>query len=217
MGLFNKAGKFLVKRVGQPYMKGMGKVANFAGDVASATGQKGIATALKGAGSVYSDVGAGNTDLGDIAKGAAVDAGKTYVIGSLAGKLGGVFGRGGNAADATAQGSSGNIAGMELPEAGTEGGGMGKLGKVGGFFGKYGDDILKWGSAAGDAYGAYTSAKDRDRYRRLAEAEYARRAPLRDRSQQMLLDDSVPDLSATFADPMDPAGRYRRVNVGSRG
>ena len=91
------------------------------------------------------------------------------------------------------------------------------LGKIGGFLKGHGGDILKYGEAAGNAYGAYKGAQNSDRYRRIQEAEFAKRAPLRDRSQQMLLDDSLPDTSATFADPYAPTGRYRRVNVGSRG
>ncbi len=79
------------------------------------------------------------------------------------------------------------------------------------------DDVLKYGKAAGDAYGAYTGAKDQDRYRQLAEQNYAANAPLRDAGRTMLMDNSTPDLSGLFADPTAPQGRYRKVNVGSRG
>lgn len=94
-------------------------------------------------------------------------------------------------------------------------GGIGDF--IGGSDGFGMDDVLKYGKAAGDAYGAYTGAKDQDRYRQLAEQNYAANAPLRDAGRTMLMDTSTPDLSGLFQDPTAPQGRYRKVNVGSRG
>lgn len=84
------------------------------------------------------------------------------------------------------------------------------------FIGGHGDDILKYGKAAGDAYGAYRNAKLQDEALGLARGNYNANAPLRDAARAGLLDNSRPDLSGVFADPSNPNGRYRRVNVGSR-
>jgi hypothetical protein len=119
------------------------------------------------------------------------------VLSKVAPKIGGIFkgGAGDMAGDAIDGLSGGDI-------AGSRGGGFNL------------DNLLKYGQAAGDAYGAYTGAKDQDRYRRIAEQEYAKRAPMRDASQRLLMDESRPDLSSVFT---EQPGRYRRVNVGSRG
>lgn len=102
-----------------------------------------------------------------------------------------------------------------------EQGGGGAWGGVKDFFGNYGDDILKYGTAAAKGYGAYKDQQrsDRDearrgRFEQMAIEEYARRAPLRDKALQMLMQDHNPDTS-DLKDPNDPAGRYRPVRVGS--
>lgn len=66
------------------------------------------------------------------------------------------------------------------------------------------DDVLKLGSAAGDAYGAYDRANRLGELTDLARDDYAARAPLRQAGMNALLDDTEPDR------------RYRRVVVGSR-
>lgn len=78
--------------------------------------------------------------------------------------------------------------------------------QVGSFLSNHKDDILDYGQAAEGIY---------DKYR--AEREYSRKQPLRDAGMAGLLDTSRPDMSSIFADDMNPKGRYRSVNVGSRG
>jgi hypothetical protein len=127
------------------------------------------------------------------------------VAGGLVGKLGGKLlgdGAGQMAGDAIEGLGGGDIAGPS------------RFRRIAGFLGGKdgfgGDDLLKYGQAAGDAYGAYQGAKDQDRYRRLADQNYAANEPLRAKARQMLLEaDQRPDLSHLFADPGNP--RYRPV------
>lgn len=75
------------------------------------------------------------------------------------------------------------------------------------------DDLLKYGTAAAEGYGAYKDeARENELFNRERD-EFKRRAPLREAGMAGLLDTSRPDLSAEFA---DQPPRYRRVNVGSR-
>lgn len=73
--------------------------------------------------------------------------------------------------------------------------------------------IADIGKAGEHIYDRYQENQDRS----MANKEYANAQPLRDAAQANLLDTSVPDTSGIFADPNAPQGRYRRVNVGSRG
>lgn len=84
------------------------------------------------------------------------------------------------------------------------------------FLSKHKDDILDYGKAAEDIYGRYRRVKAEDKANKLAEQDYLARKPLRDASIAAFLDTSRPDLSSVFADPQNPTGRYRVVNVGSR-
>jgi hypothetical protein len=131
-------------------------------------------------------------------------------------KVGGLFKGGvessGDFVDQTLQG--GDIASGNPGRFRQLASGVGKF--IGGSDGIGMDDVLKYGKAAGDAYGAYTGAKNQDRYRQIAEQQFAANAPLRDAGRSMLLDNSTPDLSGVFADPQNPQGRYRKVSVGSR-
>lgn len=95
-------------------------------------------------------------------------------------------------------------------------GAQGLLGKVGGFLSSHKDDILDYGAAAESIADKARRNKLQDQGLGLARADYARRQPLRDAGMAGLLDNSRPDLSATFADPGNPQGRYRRVQIGSR-
>lgn len=90
-----------------------------------------------------------------------------------------------------------------------------KAGRIGGFFKNHGRTLVDALALAEGVHQNRRQNKIGDRYRALAEAEYARRTPLRERGMQLLLDDSVPDTS-DLRDPLDPAvpGRYRRVNIG---
>lgn len=67
--------------------------------------------------------------------------------------------------------------------------------------------------AAGDAYLGYKQDQRTDDLFKRDKGEWDRRAPLRNRASELLLDDSRPDLSSMTA---DPGLRFRRVNVGSR-
>lgn len=100
---------------------------------------------------------------------------------------------------------------------GSTGGNMSRLGRVGGFFKNHGGTVINALALGENVMENRRRNRLEDRYRALAEAEYARRAPLRDRAQEMLMDESAPDTAATFADPTAPQGRYRRVRVGSTG
>jgi hypothetical protein len=102
--------------------------------------------------------------------------------------------------------------------------GLGKLGaikKVAGLVSGGGDptqggrfrnllDLGKFGEGVYDTYQQNRQYND-------AKNAYNEAAPLREAGMKGLLDTSTPDLSSTFADPMNPQGRYRRVTVGSRG
>lgn len=127
-------------------------------------------------------------------------------------KVGGVF-KGSGGIEAL---PGGDIAGAAAETTGT-GGNMGWASKIGGFFKNHGDTVIDGLSLAEGVYQNHRQNKINDRYRALAEAEYARRAPMRDEAMRLMLDDSTPDTSAIFADPMAPGGRYRKVSVGSRG
>ena len=141
-------------------------------------------------------------------------------IGKGATKLGGLAKAGAGKLMGGGVQSSGDFVDQSLQGGDIAGAGS-RFRKIGDFLGGndgFGmDDVLKYGKAAGDAYGAYTGAKDQDRYRQLANQEYAANAPLRDAGRTMLMDNSTPDLSGLFQDPTAPQGRYRKVNVGSRG
>jgi hypothetical protein len=95
--------------------------------------------------------------------------------------------------------------------------GGGKWSKIGGFFKDHGGNII---DALALLEGVSQNRRQNqigDRYRALAEAEYAKRAPMRDKAMALMLDDSTPDTASVFADPMAPQGRYRKLTVGSRG
>lgn len=154
-----------------------------------------------------------------------VAAAAPYAVGAAkagAAKLGGMFGggmeglAGGDIAAAEAAGSAGTAASAAGTAAGT-GGSMSKWGKIGGFFKDHGGNIIDGLALAEGVYQNRRQNQIGDRYRALAEAEYAKRAPMRDKAMALMLDDTTPDTAAIFADPMAPQGRYRKLNVGSRG
>lgn len=121
----------------------------------------------------------------------------------------------GGAAASTLGGSLNDIADASKS---MDGGRYRSLGKFFGGADGFGmDDVLKYGSAIGEGYGAYHRSNAQDKLTRMSEDEWRRRQPLRDAGMKALLDDSKPDTSATFADPYAPTGRYRRINVGSGG
>lgn len=216
-------------RAGQNLKIGVGKVANVGGKVVSLFNPA-LGTMISAAGDVL-DTSDGKFDFGRAAKNAVLQYGVGKVANVAGSKLGGLFNRAGNvggdlsgAGDALnhvsqsvrAGGSLGNVVGDAASNAGRFRSIASKAGSfLGGKDGFGMDDVLKYGSAAGKAYGAYDDMSRRNRYEDMAKAEFARRAPLRDRAMQLMLDDSRPDTS-DLRDPMDPAGRYRRVSVGSR-
>lgn len=71
-------------------------------------------------------------------------------------------------------------------------------------------DLGKFGEGIYDRYQENRQYSD-------ARGAYEGAAPLRDAAMKGLLDTSRPDVSSVFADPMNPQGRYRRVDVGSMG
>lgn len=75
-----------------------------------------------------------------------------------------------------------------------------------GFLSRHKDDIGDLGRTAERVYGNYRQAMQEDE--RLA--DWRRRAPLRDRAQALLMDESRPDYSYLTA---DPNLRYRRVGA----
>lgn len=76
------------------------------------------------------------------------------------------------------------------------------------------DAIIKYGGAAGDAYGAYSDERRASDLHGMRMDEFRRLAPLREAGMRGLMDTSRPDASAVFQEPQQ---RYRKVNVGSRG
>jgi hypothetical protein len=223
---WKKVGKGIGKVVDNKFVKGaaaLGLAATGVGAPAAA----GIIGGMSAGGKL-----AQGKRLTTAVKGGVVDGGLTYVGGKIAGKvmpkLGGMLNKvpGLNKIPGVGNVMSGggdDIGG--LVEGAGDIAGQGRFRKIASGVGKFiggsdgfgMDDVLKYGKAAGDAYGAYTGAKDQDRYRQLAEQNYAANAPLRDAGRTMLMDNSTPDLSGLFADPTAPQGRYRKVNVGSRG
>ena len=243
MGIFSKPSRWLKKQThgglsakgllssAKGHMRATAKPTKLIGKVWSfvdpVTG--GVITGL---GEAQDKFGHGETNVGKIL-GAGAKAGvKAGVMGKagkvIGGKIGGMF-KGGGGSGSTVSGGGDllgdidpNMAGGNIGDAFSQGGRFRKIaGAVGDFVGgKDGfgmDDLISGGKALGDAYGAYTGAKDQDRYRQLAEQNYAANAPLRDAGRAMLMDNSTPDLSSVFNDPTNPQGRYRKVNVGSRG
>lgn len=71
-------------------------------------------------------------------------------------------------------------------------------------------DLGQFGEGVYDTFQKNRQYKD-------AKGAYDAAAPLRDAAMKGLLDTSRPDVSSVFADPNAPQGRYRRVNIGSRG
>lgn len=210
---WKKVGKAVGKVVDNKYVKGAAALG------ATALSGGALAPALLVGGMSAGGKLAQGKNIGQAAKGGLVDGGLTYVGGKVAGKIapkiGGIFkggGAGGMADDIGLAG--GDIASGNPGRFRSIASGVGDF--LGGKDGFGMDDVLKYGKAAGDAYGAYSGAKNQDRYRQIAEQNFAANAPLRDAGRSMLLDSSTPDLSNLFADPMNPQGRYRKVSVGSR-
>lgn len=196
MGIFGKIGKWAGDRWGRgPSMKGLKSsikgTAKFAGKVAPYA----LGAASLG---VIPGIGA----LGGLAS-------KIPGVGKVTGVLKGI-GLGGDPLSSIGEAQN-FVSGI-----GQAASGGGKLRAIGGFLKNHGGDILDGLETAGNIYGNYQDQSRRDDYMRMAKDEFARRAPLRNAGMQALLDDSTPDTSAIFNDPMDPAGRYRRVQVGSR-
>ena len=209
--------KLTWKKVG----KGVGKVLDnkiVKGAAALGLAATGVgapaAALLMGGGAAASKLAQGKR-LTTALKSGAKDGALTYagmkIIPKVTDKLGGVFNKVPGAESAGEIGlPGGDIAGQGRFRSI-----MGTAGKfLGGSDGFGADDLLKYGKAAGDAFGAY---EDRERFGKMedmANADYASRAPLREAGMAGLLDESRPDLSSVFAQPEQ---RYRRVNVGSRG
>lgn len=87
---------------------------------------------------------------------------------------------------------------------------------IGEFLSKNRQNILDYGSLAERIYGGYRRGKLEDEALALARQRYAENAPLREAGRRLFLDNSRPDLSGVFADPTNPAGRYRTVPIGGR-
>jgi hypothetical protein len=91
--------------------------------------------------------------------------------------------------------------------------GGGRFRAIGGFLKDNARTIADYGKMGEGIYDRYQENQDRN----MAQREYDAAAPLRHAAQAGLLDQSRPDVSSIFADPQAPQGRYRRVDVGSRG
>jgi hypothetical protein len=203
---WKKVGKGIGKVVDNKFVKGAAAL----GLAATGVGAP-AAAALVGGMSAGGKLAQGKR-LTTAIKGGVVDGGLTYVGGKVAGKLapkiGGMFKGGGG--DIGLPG--GDLASAADPSRFRSiAGGIGKF--VGGSDGIGLDDVLKYGKAGADAFGAYGQAKNEDRYRQIADQEYAANAPLRDAARQMLLN-PAPAQPSLLEDPNAP--RYRRVNVGAR-
>jgi hypothetical protein len=97
----------------------------------------------------------------------------------------------------------GNIAGAD----------PGRFRQIGDFLKGNSRTIADLGSVGEGIYDRYQENKQYGDARK----DYAAAAPLREVGMRGLLDTSRPDVSSLFADPNSPQGRYRTVNVGSRG
>lgn len=75
------------------------------------------------------------------------------------------------------------------------------------------DDILDYGAAAEAVADRNRRNKLQDKYKGLAEGEWAADQPLRDQGRALMLDQSMPDASEVFNGPQR---RYRPIGVGSR-
>lgn len=203
-----------VGKIGQKVKIGVGKVAQKAAPIVSIFNPA-LGAAVGAAGDVL-DTSEGGFSF----KKAALDAGRNYAIGKVAGGLkSGVSalrsgqGIGAAAKSAVGMGASG---GGEL--AGIEGGNIAasdpsRFRSVVDFLGKHKDTIADIGQVGESVYDRYQENQDR----KTAEERYRALQPLRDQAVAGLMDTSRPDLSGIFADPTNPQARYRRVNVGSRG
>lgn len=149
------------------------------------------------------------------------------VVSKAAGKIGGLFKRGGGEAitatsnpalDRLADGSLpdiGTIADPAAARAATRGANPSRFRSIASSAGRFlggddglgMDDVLAYGQAAEGVYDRYRRTKLEDE----ALAEWRRRQPLRNQAQRLLLDESRPDLSSLTADPNI---RYRRVGLG---
>ena len=203
-------------KVGQKVKIGVGKAAQPIGKVVSIF-NPGLGTAISTAGDVL-DTTDGKFNFGKAAKNAAIQYGVGKVANSVLGKLRGTPDLSG--IDQAKDYVSGiNVGSGGVSQAGhvlSMGDRFRSLGDVGSFLSKHKNDILDYGQAAEDIYGKYRQTQAQDEAMKLAKQRYAENAPLRARGRELLLDESRPDLSAVFADPNNPQGRYRVVNVGSR-
>lgn len=89
----------------------------------------------------------------------------------------------------------------------------GRFRRLGDFLSANKDDILDYAGALGSAYQGYQEGEREDELFKRNRAEFERLRPLRDAGMQGLMNTTRPDLSSMFV--QEPA-RYRRVNVGSR-
>lgn len=110
---------------------------------------------------------------------------------------------------ATGMGPGGGMA-EGAGELASEGG---RFRSIGSFLKNNARTIADYGQMGEGIYDRY----QQNRQYNDARDDYAAAKPLRDAAMQGLLDTSRPDVSSIFADPTAPQGRYRRVNVGSRG
>lgn len=197
-----------VGKFGQKAKIGIGKVASKAAPVV-AFFNPALGAAVGAAGDIL-DTSEGGFDIGR----AAMNAGKTYAFGKVAGKLKSGLGslRGAN----YGIGDVAKGAAMELKEAVTDPSRFRSI-SAGLMPGGSGGDKLRTlmdlGKAGEGIYDRYQQNQDRN----MAQREYENAAPLRQAAQAGLLDTSRPDVSSIFADPNATQGRYRRVTVGSRG
>jgi hypothetical protein len=211
---WKKVGKGIGKVVDNKFVKGAAAL----GLAATGVGAP-LAAGIVGGMSAGGQLAQGKR-LTTAVKGGVKDGALTYVgskfVPKITGKIGGMMNKVpgvGGVSDEIAGLPGGDIAGQSRFRK--IAGGIGDF--IGGKDGFGMDDVLSLGKAAGEGYGAYSDAKNADRYSQLAEQNYAANAPLRDAGRTMLMDNSTPDLSGLFADPTAPQGRYRKVNVGSRG
>ena len=179
----------------------------------------GLAAAANAAGNIMDTSDGGIHSVGDVGK-LALDAGSVYAGGKLAGGLKSGLGalRSGRGIGSALKTSVGMGGGSGGEIAGVSGGDIAgadpsRFRQIGGFLKDNARTIADYGKLGEGIYDRYQQNQDR----KMAEEEYRALAPLRDAGMRGLLDTSRPDVSSIFADDLNPNGRYRRVNVGSRG
>ena len=199
-------------KIGQKAKIGVGKLAQPVGKVVGVFNPA-LGTAISTAGDIL-DTTDGKFNFKKAAKNAVIQYGASKLANVGGKKILGALKRGG---DTASMAGDIGLPGGDIASAAEPGRFRSIIGTAGKFLGGsdgFGmDDVLKYGKAAGDAFGAY---EDRERFGRMediANREYAAGAPMRDAGRQMLMDQSRPDLSGVFTEQPQ---RYRKITVGSR-